>query len=124
MPIVGIIADSSLEDLQGSSAYGVFACMISETVRREFGYDWNQVVLMSFSLEDFGRRLMRASQYCAVANRPRWWLRGDAKNIQDMILCDNLIYLTPCHHSDAESQLFLQFTRRKKRILWDQRQPQ
>ena len=108
MPVVGIIADSSLE-----ISYAVFVCLVSETIRKEMQLQWPDVVLMSFSLKDFGRTLIRSSQYCEPENRPRWWLSGDQNNITDMILCDVLIYLS---HGDMCPMAFLQFTRRKKRI--------
>lgn len=122
MPVVGIISDPTLEATQIASEslnhYGVFACLISEMIRKEFGLNWPDVVLMSFSLQGFGRKLMHSSQHCAPENRPRWWIRGDHNNVQDSILCDALIYLTPEHYDNDQSLFFLRFARRKKRILW------
>ena len=113
MPVVGIIADSALE---GTLPYAVFVCLVSETIRKEMQLQWPNVILMSFSLKDFGRKLMHSSQYCEPENRPRWWLSGDPNIITDMILCDVLIYLS--HGNDMCPMTFLQFTRRKKRIQW------
>lgn len=117
MPIVGIIADPGLEGVL-SRHYATFACFVSETIRKEFQLRWSNVVLMSFSLESFGRKLMRSSQHCQPENRPRWWLKGESNKITDMILCDYLIYLTMGHGDDGCSMIFLQFDRRKKRIQW------
>lgn len=122
MPVVGILADPTFESLQQSEQralhYGVFVCMISETILHEFRYNWSQVVLMSFSLRDFGKQLILSSQYCQVSNRPRWWMEGDTAQTQDVALCDHLIYLTPVAHHTPNSMVFFQFPRKKKRIIW------
>jgi len=113
MPVVGIIADPALKE---TLPYAVFVCLVSETIRKEMGLQWPDVVLMSFSLQEFGRKLMRSSQYCDAENRPRWWLSGDRNHVPDVILCDVLIYLS--HGNTMCPVTFLQFPRRKKRIQW------
>lgn len=111
MPVVGIIADPSLEK---TLSYAVFVCIVSETIRKEIELQWPEVVLMSFSLQEFGRKLMHSSQYCKPEHRPRWWLSGDPDHIPDVVLCDVLIYLS--HGNGMCPVAFLQFPRRKKRI--------
>ena len=117
MPIIGVIGDPLLESID-SRNYATFACMLNELFR-EFHLSCDKVVLMFFSLQDFGDRYMRSSQHCTPESRPRWKLDGSLEHVPDLILCDYLIFFTPMDYENEASRAFFQFPRLKRRVEWN-----
>lgn len=116
MPVIGIIADSQVE---GETPFGLFVCLLSNAIRRLFGYPWRDVVLLAFSMQQETQRLVHVSQqYCSSRGRPRGWRAANMCQPDDWMLCDALVYVTgPGFPSDEEAaDLFLRFERPKKRL--------